>query len=162
MDLQARLQGAIKAGDGLARDLLRGILGEVAIRRARTGQEPTDAAVPGIIRSLIANNAQTRQELEQRGPTGHAAYDRLGRAHTYRATPLPRTLDGAPIRRELEPLAAGLKAARNDGQATGLAMKHLKQKGLAVLGEDVAAAVKELRASVHVRGCWAVDLVLGR
>ena len=41
---------------------------------------------------------------------------------------------------------SALKGAKNDGQATGLAMKHLKQKGLAVLGEDVAAAVKQLRA----------------
>ena len=43
-------------------------------------------------------------------------------------------------------IAADLKGAKNDGQATGLAMKHLRQQGLAVLGEDVAAAVRQLRA----------------
>jgi uncharacterized protein YqeY len=146
MDLQAKLQEAIKAGDGLARDLLRVILGEVSTRRARTGKEPADAEVHGIICSMVANNAQTLRELEQRGQTAHAAYDRLGRENAYLETLLPRTLDRATIRRELEPLVADLKAVKNDGQATGLAMNHLKRKGLAVLGEDVAAAIKELRA----------------
>ena len=72
--------------------------------------------------------------------------ERLGRENSYLETLLPRTLDQAAIRKELEPIAAQLKGAKNDGQATGMAIKHLKQKGLAVLGEDVAAAVKQLRA----------------
>ena len=146
MDLQTKLQEAIKSGDGLARDLLRVILGEISTRRARTGKEPSDAEIHGIIRSMLTNNTETRRELEQRGQTAHEGYDRLARENVYLETLLPRTLDRAAIRRELEPLAADLKGAKNDGQATGLAMKHLKQRGLAVLGEDVAAAVKELRA----------------
>jgi uncharacterized protein YqeY len=146
MDLQARIHEAMKARDDLARDLLRVILGEVSTRRARTGKEPRDDEVHGIIRSMIANNAETRKELEQRSQTGHEAYERLGRENVYLETLLPKTLDRAAIRKELGPVAAELKGAKSDGQATGLAMKHLKQKGLAVLGEDVAAAVKELRA----------------
>jgi hypothetical protein len=39
-----------------------------------------------------------------------------------------------------------LKGAKNDGQATGLAMKHLRQKGLAVQGDEVASIVKDVRA----------------
>jgi uncharacterized protein len=146
MDLQARIHEAMKAKDDLARDLLRVILGEASTRKARTGKEPRDDEIHGIIRSMIANNAETRKELEQRGQTGHEAYERLGRENVYLETLLPKTLDRAAIRAELAPIAADLKAAKNDGQAVGLAMRHLKQKGLAVLGEDVAAAVKELRA----------------
>jgi uncharacterized protein YqeY len=145
LNLQAKLQDAIKARDDLARDLLRVILGEVSTRRARTGQEPTDQEVYAFIRKLMANNDETRRELEQRGQTGHEAFGRLARENVHLATLLPRTLDQGAIRQELEPLAAALKAARNDGQATGLAMKHLKQRGLTVLGQDVAAAVKEMR-----------------
>src|SRR5262249_25424033 len=100
----------------------------------------------GIIRKLIAGNDETRRELEGRGQTAHPSYERLARENAYLQTLLPRTLDRAAIRRELEPVAAELRAAKSDGQATGLAMKHLKQGGLAVQGEDVAAAVKELRA----------------
>jgi uncharacterized protein YqeY len=145
MDLRAKLQAAIKAGDDLARDVLRVIMGEVSTRQARTGKESSDEEIHGIIRSLVANNNETRKELEQRGHTTHEAYDRLARENRYLETLLPRTLDRAAIRHELEPIAAELKGAKNDGQATGLAMKHLKQKGLTVLGEDVAATVKQLR-----------------
>ncbi len=146
MDLQAKLKDAMKAKDELARDLLRVILGEVSTRRARTGKEPTDEEVHAIIRKVLAGNQETRKELEQRGQTAHEAYERLGRENAYLESLLPAVLDRAAIRKELEPLGAELRAAKNDGQATGLAMKHLKQKGLAVQGEEVAAAVKELRA----------------
>jgi uncharacterized protein YqeY len=146
MDLQGKLREAMKARDDLARDLLRVILGEVSTRRARTGQEPGDDEVQGIIRKVIAGNDETRRELERRGQTAHEAYERLARENAYLETLLPRTLDPEAIRRELEAVAAELKGAKNDGQATGLAMKHLRGKGLAVQGEDVAAAVKEIRA----------------
>jgi uncharacterized protein YqeY len=146
MDLRLKLQEAIKAKDDLARDLLRVVLGEVSTRQARSGKEPADSEVHGIIRTIITNNNQTRQELEQRGQTGHEAYARLARENAYLQTLLPQSLGPDAIMRELQPLTAELKAAKNDGQATGLAMKHLKQRGLAVLGEDVAAAVKEMRA----------------
>jgi uncharacterized protein len=146
MDLQAKLQTAIKTRDDLARDLLRIIMGEVSTRKARTGKEPPDTEIHAIIRSMMTNNNETRKELEQRGQTTHDAYERLARENVYLDTMLPRTLDQAAILKELEPIAAELKAAKNDGQATGLAMKHLKPKGLVVLGEDVSAAVKQLRA----------------
>jgi uncharacterized protein YqeY len=146
MDLRAKLQEAMKTGNDLARDMLRVIMGETSTRKARTGKEPSDEDVFAIVRSMIGHNKETRHELEQRGRTAHEAYERLGRENVYLETLLPRTLDQDAIRRELEPLAGDLKAAKNDGQAMGLAMKHLKQKGLAVLGEDVAAAVKQFRA----------------
>jgi uncharacterized protein YqeY len=145
MDLQGKLQDAIKARDDLARDLLRVILGEVSTRRARTGTEPTDQEVHAFVRKLMASNDETRRELEQRSQTGHQAFDRLAKENAYLETLLPGPLDQGAIRQELEPLAAELEAARNDGQATGLAMKHLKQRGLTVLGQDVTAAVKEMR-----------------
>jgi uncharacterized protein YqeY len=147
MDLQAKLTEAMKARDELARGLLRIVLGEVSTRRARTGKEPGDDEVQAIIRKLIAGNTETRGELEKRGQTSHESYERLARENAYLETLLPAVLDRAAIRGELAAVAADLKAAKNDGQATGLAMKHLKQKGLAVQGEDVAAAVKEIRAS---------------
>ena len=147
MDLRSKLQTAIKTKDDLARDVLRIIMGEVSTRQARTGKEPGDADIHAIIRTMLTNNNETRKELEQRSQTSHEAYERLGRENAYLETLLPKTLDQAAIRKELQPLEAELKAAKNDGQATGIAMKHMKQKGLAVLGEEVAAAVKELRVT---------------
>lgn len=146
MDLHAKLVAAMKAKDDLVKDVLRVVLGEVSTRKARSGKEPRDEEVHAIIRSMMANNVETREELEQRGQTAHDAYERLGRENSYLETLLPRTLDRDAILKELAPVAAELKAAKSDGQATGLAVKQLKQKGLAVLGEDVAAAVKQMRA----------------
>ena len=79
MDLQVMLKDAMKSKNDLARDLLRVIMGEASTLRARTGREPGDVEVQGIIRKLIAGNAETRKELEQRGQTQHAAYERLAR-----------------------------------------------------------------------------------
>jgi uncharacterized protein YqeY len=146
MDLQAKLREAMKARDELAKGLLRVVLGEVSTRRARTGQEPTEAEVQGIIRKVMAGNDETRRELERHGQTGHEAYGRLARENAYLQTLLPRALDREAIRQELQPIVADLRGAKNDGQATGLAVKHLKGKGLAVPGEDVAAAVRDIRA----------------
>jgi uncharacterized protein YqeY len=146
MELQAKLKEAMKSKNDLAKDLLRVILGEVSTRVARTGKEPGDEEVHGIIRKLIASNSETRKELEQRGQTTHEAYDRLARENTYLETLLPSTLDTAAIETELASVAAELKAAKSDGQATGIAMKQLKQKGLTVRGEDVAAVVRKMRA----------------
>jgi uncharacterized protein YqeY len=145
MDLQAQLKEAMKARNELAKNLLRIVMGEVSTVKARTGKELADAEVHGIIRRIIAGNNETRKELEQRGQTSHEAYARLAQENSYLETLLPKTLDQAAIKKELESIAAELKAAKNDGQATGTAMKHLKQKGLAVLGEDVAAAVRQIR-----------------
>jgi uncharacterized protein YqeY len=145
MDLQAQLKDAIKSRNDLAKNLLRIVMGEVSTLRARSGKEPTETEVHGIIRRIIAGNNETRKELEQHGQTAHEAYARLAGENTYLETMLPKTLDQAAIRKELDAIAAELKSAKSDGQATGMAMKHLKQKGLAVLGEDVAAVVRQLR-----------------
>jgi uncharacterized protein YqeY len=145
MNLQAKLQEAIKARNDLAKEVLRVVLGEVSTLQARTGKEAGDAEIHGIMRKLMTSNNETRKELEQRGQTAHQAYERLGRENAYLEALLPKTLDQAAIQKELQAIAAELKAAKNDGQATGLAMKYLKPKGLSVQGEDVAAAVKQLR-----------------
>jgi uncharacterized protein len=58
---------------------------------------------------------------------------------------LPETLDAAAIAKALEPVRAEIIAAKSVGQATGVAMKHLKAQGLKVAGQDVAVAVQTIR-----------------
>jgi hypothetical protein len=58
---------------------------------------------------------------------------------------LPATLTPDQIVEKLGSVAADVRAAKNDGQATGVAMKHLKSMGTAVQGNDVTAAVKKMR-----------------
>ena len=58
---------------------------------------------------------------------------------------LPKSLSADEIAAALAPVAPQIKAAGNDGQATGIAMKQLKSTGAVVNGKDVTAAVKALR-----------------
>lgn len=60
---------------------------------------------------------------------------------------LPQTLDVAAIVQALEPVRAAIRNAKNDGQATGLAMKHLKGQSLPVQGQDVSVAVRQIRSA---------------
>jgi uncharacterized protein YqeY len=60
---------------------------------------------------------------------------------------LPQSLDQDEIGAALAPVLDAIKAAANDGQATGVAMKHLKSLGAVVNGKDVSDAVKRLRKS---------------
>ena len=60
---------------------------------------------------------------------------------------LPKSLGVAEIVAALAPVAEAVKAAGNDGQATGVAMKHLKTLGAVVNGKDVSAAVRQLRGA---------------
>jgi uncharacterized protein len=58
---------------------------------------------------------------------------------------LPKSLGVDEIVASLAPVADAVKSAGNEGQATGVAMKHLKSTGALVNGKDVALAVKKLR-----------------
>jgi hypothetical protein len=58
---------------------------------------------------------------------------------------LPKGLDIAEIVAKLAPVADAIKAAGNDGQATGVAIKHLKAEGISAPGGDVSKAVKAIR-----------------
>ena len=59
----------------------------------------------------------------------------------------PKVLDSlSPQGLELlAPVREAIVSAKSDGQATGVAMKHLKPSGVAVDGGDVGAAVKAMR-----------------
>ena len=59
---------------------------------------------------------------------------------------LPKTLSVDEIVAALAAVADPIKAAGNDGQATGVAMKHLKSTSALVNGKDVSEAVKKIRS----------------
>lgn len=58
---------------------------------------------------------------------------------------LPKTLSVQEIKEALGEMQEAIKSAPKEGQAMGIAMKFVKTKGLVALGDDVSAAVKELR-----------------
>jgi uncharacterized protein YqeY len=59
---------------------------------------------------------------------------------------LPKSLSEDEVVAALAPVADSIRAASNDGQATGVAMKHLKASGALVDGRVVTKAVQRVRA----------------
>jgi uncharacterized protein len=139
-ELKKRIATAMKEGDAVARDVLRVALGEIQTAEARKNEALSDGEVEAALRKLIKSNEETLA-LAEGGETAAT----LRRENDVLASLLPKQLSVSEIAALLGPQADAIKAAKNDGQATGIAMKHLKSSGAAVSGNDVAAAVKALR-----------------
>lgn len=170
--LQAKLIEARKAKNNLQLSLLQVILGDVSTLESRSGKPATDDEVERVIRktaeanytslALIALGDGAEDEalkaagrkiaagdpelLAQIRAKNADALDRACSEDTFLVTLLPKTLSVEQIKEALVEAVDGIKAAKNDNAAMGVAMKTLKPKGLKVLGDDVVKAVKELRA----------------
>lgn len=143
-DLKGRLTASRKAGEAVRMSVLQVVLGDASMVEARTGQKAGDEEVEKIIRKVLMGNQETMSLMEKQGQAG-AAHARLAEESAFLQSLLPQSLSVEAIVAELAAVADAVRGARNDGQATGVAMKHLKGKGLRVQGEDVAAAVRQVR-----------------
>ena len=139
--INTRIRAAMKEGRTLEKEILRVALGEIQTAEHRTSKDATDAEAEAIIRKLIKSNQETLAATSD-GEKRTTLESEIAILDTL----LPKTLSVEEIVALLAPVADAIKAAGNDGQATGVAMKTLKASGAAVLGNDVSAAVKKLRA----------------
>ncbi|MEP7121404.1 MAG: GatB/YqeY domain-containing protein [Byssovorax sp.] len=139
-EIKRRIAAAMKAGNTVEKDILRLTYGEVQTTEAR-GTPVTDDGVAAIVRKLIKSNEETLTAT----PEGEAKRI-LVEENVVLASLLPKSLSVADIVAALAPVRDAIKAAGNDGQATGAAMKHLKGSGAVVNGKDVTEAVKQIRA----------------
>lgn len=133
---------AMKAKDTLTRDVLRVLQGDIEMHHTRTGEHMTEDQAQKVVRKLVKSNQETIAATK-----GDAALEKLKQEIVILEALLPRTLGVDEIVAALEPVHDDIKAVGNDGQATGVAMKHLKPQGLAVEGKDVSAAVKQIRSA---------------
>jgi uncharacterized protein YqeY len=140
--IKARMFQAIKAGAHVEKEILRVAVGEISTEAARPGRQGNDEEALAILRKLVKSNEETLTSTTD--PEQRAV---LSQEMEVLATFLPKSLSVDEIAQALIPVAAQIKAAGNDGQATGIAMKQLKSTGQSVNGKDVTAAVKELRKS---------------
>lgn len=140
-DIKARMLAAMKERDEVAKSAYRVALGEVQSKATTKGRDLTDDEVVAILRKLIKSN----EECLAAGPdeARQAVYER---ENALLADLLPKTLSVEEIQAALEPVKDAVLGAKNDGQATGVAMKHLKSTGAAVTGQEVARAVRDMRA----------------
>lgn len=140
-DIKKRITEAMKAKKVVEREILRLAMAEIQQIEVRTGTPPTDEEAAKVVKKLLKSNGETLAA----GPSAEQRA-RLDEENLILESLLPKTWDAARIAAELADVAGEIKAAKSDGQATGVAMKHLKAKGAPVEGKDVGEAVKKLRA----------------
>jgi uncharacterized protein len=141
-EIKARMFQAMKAGQTLEKEILRVAVGEITTDAARAERKGDDEEAAGILRKLIKSNEETlanATDPEQR--------TQLQREIEVLATFLPPTLGADEVVAALTPVVDAIRAAKSDGQATGIAMKHLKGSGAVVDGKIVTSAVQRIRGA---------------
>jgi len=134
--IKQRMFQAIKAGQTLEKEVLRTAVGEVT----RSGDEPTDERVLGVLKKLVKANQETlgaATDEEQR----KALQIEIGVLEEF----LPATPGPDQLRAILAPAADAIRAAAGPGPAMGIAMKFLKSASVTAESRDVQAAIAELR-----------------
>lgn len=141
-DVRAQMIQAMKDKDQPRRDILRVALGDMESTETRQGSAVTDEQCLQIIRKLVKSNQETIAAKDD--PETKAT---LANEITILETLLPKSLSVEDIVGALAGQADAIRAAGNDGQATGVAMRHLKQSGASVQGKDVSEAVRIIRSA---------------
>ena len=142
-EIKAQMFRAMKAGAGavVEKEILRVAIGEITTDAAREGRKGDDEEARALIRKLIKSNDETLAT----NPDA-AKKSVLEEENRILSAFLPKSLDVDAIVAALAAVKDGVRAAGSEGQATGVAMKHLKSLGASVNGKDVAEAVKRVRA----------------
>ncbi len=138
-EIKKRITEAMKA-KSVDKEVLRVALGEIQTQEARTEKAFTDDEAMAVVRKLVKSNRETLDAT-----TDATKRAELEREIVVLESLLPKTLSVDEIVAALAPVKDALVAAGNEGQATGVAMKHLKTTGSSAGGKDVAAAVKRMR-----------------
>jgi uncharacterized protein YqeY len=141
-EIKARMFRAMKAGNTIEKEILRVAMGEITTDAAREGRKGDDEEASAILRKLIKSNQESLAEVQD--PERRSE---LEQEIEVLAALLPPSLGPEEIAEALQPVREEIRSAKSDGQATGIAMKHLKTAKAAVDGKAVAAAVQRIRAS---------------
>ena len=139
-EIKRRISAAMKAHNTVEKEVLRVALGEIQTAEAR-GVATTEESAAAVLRKLIKSNGETLAAT-----TDEAAKRTLAEENVVLSSLLPKATGVPEIVEALAAVRDAIRAAGNDGQATGVAMKHLKASGAVVNGKDVSEAVKQIRA----------------
>jgi uncharacterized protein YqeY len=143
--VRKKFEEAKRSGNREEKNLLSVILGDISTAEARSGKELPEAEVEKLLRKMLESNTETLGQLKSHNRAADPQVVVLEREIAFLNSLLPQTLNAEAIAKALGPVRAEIVNAKNDGQATGLAMKHLKGLFLNVQGQDVAAVVKQIR-----------------
>jgi uncharacterized protein YqeY len=120
------------------RQLLKVVLGECQRKTLKT---PTDEMGQNIVRKMIKANEENITRLHPEDPR----IEDFNEENRVLGSLLPKFLSAAEIRQRLEEDGVDIAGARNDGQAMGAAMKHLKGLNAPVEGDVVKSVVSQMR-----------------
>ena len=140
--IKAQMFAAMKSGNVTEREILKVAMGEITTDAARPGKKGDDEETLIILKKLVKSNEESIEASQDEAQKAQLRAE-IEVLNAY----LPKSLGLAEIVAALAPVAAAVQAAGNDGQATGVAMKHLKTLGAVVNGKDVSAAVRQLRGA---------------
>jgi uncharacterized protein YqeY len=141
-EIKSQMTRAMREKDQVARNILGLALGEIQTAEARANRPLNEDEQRTIVRKLVKSNEETLSLSS--GDEARATT--LRREIEVLSALLPKALSVDDIAAALAPVADALRAAKNDGQAMGVAMKHLKTAGAIVEADAVKQAVARLRA----------------
>ena len=140
-EIKTRMRAAMVARDEVTRNILGLVVGEVQTAEARANRALEDAEVTSVVRKILKSNEETLA-VSAEGESAVALRAEIAVLQSL----LPRSMSPEDIALALAPVAEAIRAAKSDGQAMGVAMKHLKAAGAAAESGDVKAAVAKVRA----------------
>jgi uncharacterized protein len=141
-EIKTRMTRALRERDEVVRNILGLAVGEIQTAEARANRALGDEEANAVVRKLLKSNEETLALTaadDARGPA-------LRREIEVLASLLPKSMTVEQIAEALSTVADAIRAAKSDGQAMGVAMKHLKAAGAVVAAPDVQQAVKRVRS----------------
>lgn len=139
-EIRKRRNAALKARDTVVKDVLSVALADIDLVAARNSRDATDDECLQIIRKLVKSNEETLSKSDD-----ESVKQTLQKEIAVLNELLPKSLGVPEVIAALQAVAAEVKGASNPGQATGVAMKHLKAIAAVVDGKVVAQAVAQMR-----------------
>ncbi|HEY8041026.1 MAG TPA: GatB/YqeY domain-containing protein [Polyangiaceae bacterium] len=139
-EIKARMTQAMRDRDAVAKDVLGLALGEIQTAEARANRALGDDEAMAVVRKLVKSNEET---LSLASGDPNAA--NLRREIEVLSALLPRAMGVDAIAAALVPVTEQLRGAKSDGQAMGVAMKHLKASGAVVEASAVQEAIRRVR-----------------
>jgi uncharacterized protein YqeY len=141
-DIKTRMNRAMRERDDVVRNVLGLAVGEIQTAEARANRALGDDEATAIVRKLLKSNEETLALTADGDP--RAAL--LRREIDALAGLLPKSMTVDQIVEALAPVTDAVRAAKSDGQAMGVAMKHLKAAGAVAAAPDVQQALKRVRS----------------
>src|SRR5580698_10570401 len=127
-DIKSRMTRAMRERDDVVKNILGLAVGEIQTAEARANRPVTDDEAAAVVRKLLKSNEETLALTA----ADDARAGALRRENEILGSLLPKSLTPEAIAAALAPVADAIRAAKSDGQAMGVAVKHLKAAGAVV------------------------------